>query len=205
MPILPVKAIAKTLGKDVEKAAKPMPDLLPDPVIPEADLAAMRAADARDASVRDKIPEEEITVFHGTPSEFPAVSEVVSLKTGERVLVDKKQYPDWTQHPDLEPADYEFVADHELGAFDSSKIGTGEGAQAFGHGLYFAERKGTAESYQKGLSKGAQIDGNKPRAGFDVEDYSADYFDGKPSFSGSSPDGILLQKVRELKQSGETS
>ena len=180
-----------------------MPDLLPDPVIPEADLAAMQAADARDASVRDKIPEEEITVFHGTPSEFPAVSEVVSLKTGERVLVDKKQYPDWTQHPDLEPADYEFVKDHELGAFDSSKIGTGEGAQAFGHGLYFAERKGTAESYQKGLAKGAQIDGNKPRAGFDVEDYSADYVNGQPSFSGSSPDGILLQKVRELKQSGE--
>ena len=156
MPILPVKAIAKTLGKDldetVEKAAKPMPDLLPDPVIPEADLAAMQAADARDASVQDKIPEEEITVFHGTPSEFPAVSEVVSLKTGERVLVDKKQYPDWTQHPDLEPADYEFVADHELGAFDSSKIGTGEGAQAFGHGLYFAERKGTAADYQNILS-----------------------------------------------------
>ena len=156
MPIIPVKAIAKTLGKDldetVEKAAKPMPDLLPDPVIPEADLAAMQAADARDASVQDKIPEEEITVFHGTPSEFPAVSEVVSLKTGERVLVDKKQYPDWTQHPDLEPADYEFVADHELGAFDSSKIGTGEGAQAFGHGLYFAERKGTAADYQNILS-----------------------------------------------------
>ena len=203
MSIIPVKTIAKALGKDVEQAAKPMPDLLPDPVIPEADLAAIRAADARDASVQDKIPEEEITVFHGTPSEFPAVSEVVSLKTGERVLVDKKQYPDWTQHPDLEPADYEFVADHELGAFDSSKIGTGEGAQAFGHGLYFAERKGTAESYQKGLAKGAQIDGGKPAIGFDVEDYSADYFDGKPSFSGSSPRGILLQKVKELKQSGE--
>lgn len=156
MPIIPVKPIAKALGKDVEEtveqAAKPMPDLLPDPVIPEADLAAMRAADARDASVQDKIPEEEITVFHGTPYEFPAVSEVVSLKTGERVLVDKKQYPDWTQHPDLEPADYEFVADHELGAFDSSKIGTGEGAQAYGHGLYFAERKGTAADYQNILS-----------------------------------------------------
>jgi hypothetical protein len=203
VPIIPVKPIAKALGKDLEKAAKPMPDLLPDPVIPEADLAAMQAADAKDASVRDKIPEEEITVFHGTPSEFPSVSEVVSLKTGERVLVDKKQYPDWTQHPDLEPADYEFVKNHELGAFDSSKIGTGEGAQAFGHGLYFAERKGTAESYQKGLAKGAQIDGGKPAIGFDVEDYSADYFDGKPSFSGSSPRGILLQKVKELKQSGE--
>ena len=183
-----------------------MPDLLPDPVIPEADLAAMRAADARDASVRDKIPEEEITVFHGTPSEFPAVSEVVSLKTGERVLVDKKQYPDWTQHPDLEPADYEFVADHELGAFDSSKIGTGEGAQAYGHGLYFAEQKITAESYQ-GLAKGWHIDGSQPRLRSDVEDYAADYVDGQPRlgpyYEVSNPDGLLLQKVRELEQSGE--
>jgi hypothetical protein len=206
VPIIPVKPIAKALGKDVEETveqtAKPV-DNMDLAAIPDDVLAELRAADARDASVQDKIPEEEITVFHGTPSEFPAVSEVVSLKTGERVLVDKKQYPDWTQHPDLEPADYEFVADHELGAFDSSKIGTGEGAQAYGHGLYFAERKGTAESYQKGLAKGAQIDGNKPRAGFDVEDYSADYFNGQPSLSGSSPDGILLQKVRELKQSGE--
>ncbi len=156
MPIIPVKPIAKALGKDVEEtveqAAKPMPDLLPDPVIPEADLAAMRAADARDASVQDKIPEEEITVFHGTPHTFPPVTEVVNRKDGGRVYVDRNQYPDWTQHPDLEPADYEMVKEHELGAFDSSKIGTGEGAQAYGHGLYFAERKGTAESYQKSLS-----------------------------------------------------
>src|SRR5258708_31309271 len=32
-------------------------------------------------------------------------------------------------------------------AFDASKIGTGEGAQAYGHGLYFAESQGVAESY----------------------------------------------------------
>ena len=171
-----------------------MPDLLPDPVIPEADLAAMRAADARDASVRDKIPEEEITVFHGTPSEFPAVSEVVSLKTGERVLVDKKQYPDWTQHPDLEPADYEFVADHELGAFDSSKIGTGEGAQAFGHGLYFAERKGTAESYQKGLSKGVKVDGQlTTNIGKDLDVSKAD------------ADSLLLEQINKSKMPSEDS
>jgi len=32
-----------------------------------------------------------------------------------------------------------------------SKIGTGEGAQAFGHGLYFAEREGVAKSYRDAL------------------------------------------------------
>jgi len=33
-----------------------------------------------------------------------------------------------------------------------SKIGTGEGAQAYGHGLYFAENKGVAGGYRKRLS-----------------------------------------------------
>jgi len=36
---------------------------------------------------------------------------------------------------------------HKFDAFDSSKIGTGEGAQAYGHGLYLAESPATAESY----------------------------------------------------------
>lgn len=38
-----------------------------------------------------------------------------------------------------------------LGEFDASKIGTGEGAQAFGHGIYFAESPVVAGSY-KGLA-----------------------------------------------------
>jgi len=37
---------------------------------------------------------------------------------------------------------------HDFDAFDMSKIGTGEGAQAYGHGLYFAENPATAESYK---------------------------------------------------------
>lgn len=37
---------------------------------------------------------------------------------------------------------------HNFTRFDASKIGTGEGAQAYGHGLYFAENPGVAESYK---------------------------------------------------------
>ena len=36
--------------------------------------------------------------------------------------------------------------------FDSSKIGTGEGAQAYGHGLYFAENEGVAKGYRDQLA-----------------------------------------------------
>ena len=37
---------------------------------------------------------------------------------------------------------------HKFDKFDSSKIGTGEGAQAYGHGLYLAESPDVAKSYQ---------------------------------------------------------
>jgi hypothetical protein len=41
---------------------------------------------------------------------------------------------------------------HKFDKFDMSKIGTGEGAQAYGHGLYFAENPKVAKSYQEGLT-----------------------------------------------------
>jgi hypothetical protein len=42
-----------------------------------------------------------------------------------------------------------------LGRFRMDKIGTGEGAQAYGHGLYLAENPSVAMDYQKRLSGGA--------------------------------------------------
>lgn len=44
---------------------------------------------------------------------------------------------------------------HRFNKFDMSKIGTGEGAQAYGHGLYFAESPGVAKSY--GTAPGGQF------------------------------------------------
>jgi hypothetical protein len=38
---------------------------------------------------------------------------------------------------------------HSFESFDMSKIGTGEGAQSYGHGLYFAENPAVAGSYQR--------------------------------------------------------
>ena len=37
---------------------------------------------------------------------------------------------------------------HDFDKFDMSKIGSGEGAQAYGHGLYFAENEGVAKWYK---------------------------------------------------------
>jgi hypothetical protein len=41
---------------------------------------------------------------------------------------------------------------HKFDRFDASKIGTGEGAQAYGHGLYLAESQGVGQQYADVLS-----------------------------------------------------
>lgn len=50
---------------------------------------------------------------------------------------------------------------HDFEKFDISKIGTGEGAQAYGRGLYFAEREGVARSYRDALTEGTVKVGNR--------------------------------------------
>jgi len=49
---------------------------------------------------------------------------------------------------------------HNVDRFSTDKIGTGEGAQAYGHGLYFADSKKVAEFYKESL-KSYNIDGKK--------------------------------------------
>jgi hypothetical protein len=44
---------------------------------------------------------------------------------------------------------------HQFDAFDASKIGTGEGAQAYGHGMYLSEGENVARSYRENLSNPA--------------------------------------------------
>lgn len=46
---------------------------------------------------------------------------------------------------------------HKFDKFDISKIGTGEGAQAYGHGLYFAENPATAQEYRSRLAGRPEI------------------------------------------------
>jgi hypothetical protein len=41
---------------------------------------------------------------------------------------------------------------HDVDRFDSSRIGTGEGAQTYGHGLYFAENEKVAAKYARSTS-----------------------------------------------------
>ena len=56
------------------------------------------------------------------------------------------------------------------GAFDISKVGTGEGAQAYGHGMYFAESPETAKYYQTelaGYKNNSKAELNRANGDFD--------------------------------------
>jgi hypothetical protein len=60
--------------------------------------------------------------------------------------------------------------------FGMKYIGTGEGAQAFGHGIYFTEKKGIAEFYAEKLTdiqrvvEGLRINGNKLNTNNNIEE-----------------------------------
>ncbi len=53
---------------------------------------------------------------------------------------------------------------HDFDRFDLSKIGTGEGAQAYGHGLYFADNPDVAKAYAEALPRvgNEPFDGSNP-------------------------------------------
>jgi hypothetical protein len=50
------------------------------------------------------------------------------------------------------PHRFPSVENNPLGAFDANKIGTGEGAQVYGRGLYFAENPNVAKTYNPNQS-----------------------------------------------------
>jgi hypothetical protein len=67
---------------------------------------------------------------------------------------------------------------HSFDAFDTAAIGTGEGAQAYGHGLYFADKEGVARGYRDQLSGGTLT------------------YDGKPL---GSPGGVSLDRSIKMR------
>lgn len=53
----------------------------------------------------------------------------------------------------IQPATVWHGSPHKFDKFDASKIGTGEGAQAYGHGLYLAESPTVATGYKETLAQ----------------------------------------------------
>ena len=63
---------------------------------------------------------------------------------------------------------------HKFDAFDASKIGTGQGAQSYGHGLYLAESADVAKTYvpKRPLWNGKEVDSYSPTGAITYADGS---------------------------------
>lgn len=85
---------------------------------------------------------------------------------------------------------------HDHDGFDSSRIGTGEGAQTYGYGHYFASKREVAEWYRNKLTGGALfVDGKK----FDA--YDSDHIAAAYSFLN---EGDRKKAVRDLREALST-
>jgi hypothetical protein len=84
---------------------------------------------------------------------------------------------------------------HTFDQFDTAKIGTGEGAQAYGHGLYFAENEGVAKQYRDELTQAKLRDsGGYYRSAPIFRTESGDIAKGHPDYYAAK----LLTEAREL-------
>lgn len=76
---------------------------------------------------------------------------------------------------------------HEIqGAFDLKKVGTGEGAQAYGHGMYFAESPKVAETYALEVPKNISKDA-----------YSAENI-AKRLFNGGFDENYVTNRIKSV-------
>ena len=93
-----------------------------------------------------------LRLWQGSPHDF-AAERLVRMADGSTQYVVGKP----NVLPDV-PAGAELLRDFPLGRMRMDKIGTGEGAQAYGHGLYAAESEPIARHYRDTLARG--IDGS---------------------------------------------
>lgn len=88
------------------------------------------------------VPEEEIWTEAGVTKNVESVTNLNSpvLEHGPSSMVDAYH-----------------GSPHDFDRFDITKIGTGEGAQVYGHGLYFADNPQIADYYRKTLAKKSPV------------------------------------------------
>ena len=86
-------------------------------------------------------------IYHGSPHDFPK-ERLIEYADGTREYIVGT--PD--KFPDI-PSGAKLIQDFPNGRFRSEKMGTGEGAQAFGWGLYFTDLEGIGKNVCNKIGK----------------------------------------------------
>jgi hypothetical protein len=131
----------------------------------------------------------------------PAVAEQATDLAGQLDLLGPIKAYHGTPHTFLpEP-------EHPMGRFRMDKLGTGEGAQAYGHGLYFAEEPAVAEGYRdalagRGIVSGKQWQRPGTLAAKDIPD-ADEAVNVLSGFWGSWQPTQIPQEIRKRVQSAQ--
>ena len=140
-----------------------------------------------------------IRAYQGSPHDF-AAERLVRYPDGRTEYIVGR--PDVL--PDV-PAGAEVLRDFPMGRMRMDKIGTGEGAQAFGHGLYFAEAEPVARGYRDALSGVNQLtQGGTAKSG-SISDRLATMFgnDGSTWSRGDRNIGDYAKRLAVGSEKGE--
>lgn len=111
-------------------------------------MAALQSEEGQAApmgTLADKLRMATREAFHGTPHEFKPVVRARNKNTGEEVVLPRENMMGDT-------SSWEIVEEYPEGKFDLGKMGTGEGAQAYGYGAYLSSSEGIAKGYRDALS-----------------------------------------------------
>jgi len=139
-----------------------------------------------------------IRAYHGSPHDFPSAVRVLDKETG-RTYVQDASDPVTMGMFSIYPDRYSIVEENPLGMFDFSKMGTGEGAQAYGWGGYLAENEGVARGYRDALSDRDAPLGTFVKPSGDTVDV-LDAPDGFYSLLGEQPDNTSYDQLLKAAQ-----
>lgn len=98
-----------------------------------------------------------IRAYHGSPHDFAPAVRVLDTETG-KTYVQEAGDPILTGLMAQNPGKYEIIEENPLGMFDLSKMGTGEGAQAYGEGAYLSGSEDIARGYRDALSSRSNVE-----------------------------------------------
>lgn len=147
---------------------------------------------------RDAKP-TRIRAYHGSPHDFPPAIRVLDKTTG-KTYVQAADDPVALGMLNTQPDRYSIIEENPLGMFDFSKMGTGEGVQAYGWGGYLAEAEPVARGYRDALSDPNATLGVFKRAdGGELGVLDAP--DGFYSLLGDHPDNTSYQQLLDAAKS----
>jgi hypothetical protein len=142
-----------------------LPGVAPSGSKPQAELGS--------APIADLPPQAKEDVLRGS---IAALVEDKPVQAAEHIAAAAEQDPRIAESVPLIEAFH--GSPHDFDRFSSEKIGVGEGAQSYGHGLYFAQEPEVAENYRRSLTRAGEVSPAAladPELGPQLQEARADY------------------------------